>query len=319
MQQIQNGGTEKIELTIYKDGNLVNADGTVSVYIYNADEIVSASSTPTVLVSGTAVNEPPMGIYTYEINPSVTSIDRTLKVVWTYQVNSISASTTSFISVFTPYVTISDIVDYYDLGTKPSEINYKSQSQIVNLEKLARTVINGYAGQNFGRRYGYQEIFGQGSDAAWLTEPMLSIDQIYENDRLVYDSTGSVVYNTFGFNFEITQTNKVIRIVNPDWDVRYDNQVDPTILYYGRFRANSRYKFVGQIGWNYVPQDIKLCATLLVGDYMANDSAWRIKYLKKVGLSETNFEMHNGAFNGTGNLIVDNLLDSYRNVGIVII
>lgn len=314
MQQIQNGETETIRTSIYRNGSLINADGAVTVTVYDADD-----SSNTVIVTGSATNEPPLGVYAFELSASYTSLNRILRVVWSYSVNSVATSTTSFIEVATPYATVADIVDFYGYGTKPSDPNYKPENQITSMEKLARTVIEGYTGQKFGKRAGYQEVFGDGSDACWLTEPMLQIDKIYENGLLVQDNTVNPVFNNFGYTVELTQTNKTVRIVNPGWDVRYDNQVDPTVLNYGRFRANSRYRFDGIIGWNYVPQDIKLAAQMLVGDYLANDAAWRAKYLKKVSMSEVEFEMKDGAYNGTGNLFVDNILDQYRTVGIVII
>ena len=36
-------------------------------------------------------------------------------------------------------------------------------------------------------------------------------------------------------------------------------------------------------------------------------------------LSEISFELANGAFNGTGDVIVDNILDNYRTVGMTVI
>ena len=133
---------------------------------------------------------------------------------------------------------------------------------------------------------------------------------------MVFRSTS---YNTFGFGLEITQTSRLVRIINTSWDVRYDNQVDPTVLYYGRFRQHARYKFYGEIGWTYVPQDIKYCAIKLAGNILSHDAQWRERYLKKVNLSEISFELADGAFNGTGDVIVDSILDNYRNTGIVII
>ena len=163
------------------------------------------------------------------------------------------------------------------------------------------------------------QVFGNGSDAATLTEKMITLNKVYENDTLVIDYTASPVYNTFGFDVELTQTNQTVRIKSNYGDVRYDNQVDPTILYYGRFRDHTRYKFEGQIGYNYVPQDIKLCALLLTGDYLSQDSQWRNKYLNKVDLAEISFQLAGGAFSGTGNVIVDQILDQYRNLGIIVI
>lgn len=314
MQEINNGDFENLELVIIRGGQETNADGNVTVRIYDADD-----STNTIITSGSALNAPPYGLYTFEVGPSITSLNRLLRAEWSYQLSGQNVTKSSYHQIVNPYTTVSDIMDYYNYGVKPSDINYVHPDEIRRAERLARTVINGYSGQQFGKRYGSQEVFGAGSDAIFLTEPMLSIDKMYENDRLAIDNTASPAYNNFGFPLELSQTNKIIRIVNVDWDIRYDNNIDPTVLYYGRFRNNSRYRFQGIIGWNYVPADIKLAATLLAGDYLSNDAAWRIKYLSEVSLSEVSFKMKAGAYNGTGNLLVDNILDSYRNTGIVVI
>jgi len=58
---------------------------------------------------------------------------------------------------------------------------------------------------------------------------------------------------------------------------------------------------------------------LLQQDIMSNDYNWRNKYLSQVNLSEISFKMAGGAFNGTGNVMVDNILDQYRKANIVII
>jgi len=68
-----------------------------------------------------------------------------------------------------------------------------------------------------------------------------------------------------------------------------------------------------------VPEDIKLACMLLINDILSNDYNWRNKYLSQVELSEISFKMAGGAFNGTGNITVDNILDQYRKTNIVII
>jgi len=313
LQQIHNGTTQTINLAIYSQGFLTDADGAVIVRITDADTGV------VLIASASAISQPASGEYTYDVTPDVTQSNRVLQVLWSYSLGGKSTSQTQFIEVVTPYALVSDIVSYYKLGTKPSDINYFSESDIMIAENIARTQINNYTMQDFGRRYDYQEIFGIGSDAIELTERMLWVDKLYENDQLVVDYTASPTYNTFGFDVELTQTGKALRIKNNLFDTRYDNQVDPTIFSYGRFRNNSRYKIIGEIGYNYVPQDIKLCTLLLCGDLLSNDAAWRNKYLKKVSLAEVSFELSAGALNGTGNVIVDGILDQYRNINIVVI
>ena len=314
MQQIHNGSYEQVVLAIYKNGSFVNADGDVLVTITDAD------TGYTFVTDGVADNLEPSGKYAYSITPDITAIDCVLKVQWSYEISGVAASQNTFHQIVTPYATVSDIIDYFELGTKPSDLNYRSEQEIVNAEKIARTQINTYVNDDFGKKYGAQEQFGNGSDALELIEKMLTIDKLYENDVLVIDNTVDPVYNIFGFDVEITLTGWALRIkTNGLGSARYDNQVDPTILYYGRFRDHTRYKVMGEVGYNYVPEDIKLSTMLLVGDILSNDAAWRQKYLKKINLAEVSFELSGGAFSGTGNVLVDQILDQRRNLGIVVI
>lgn len=313
MQQIHNGTQQTVTLEIYNKGFLSNADGNVLVDITDADTGVSLVS------SASAVNEAPVGGYSYSVTPDVTQLNRVIQIKWSYALDGNATSQSQFVEIVTPYALVSDIIGYYKIGTKPSDLNYFSESDIMIVENIARTQINNYTMQDFGKRYGSQEIFGMGSDALELTERMIRLDTLHENNTRVVDYTASPSYNVFGFEIELTPTGKAMRIVNNFGDARYDNQVDPTIVYYGKFRKNARYKIVGEIGYNYVPQDIKLCTLLLCGDLLSNDASWRTKYLKKVDLAEVSFELAAGAFSGTGNVIVDGILDQYRNINIIVI
>lgn len=315
MQDITVGTQEKIHLNVFSDGVLVQADSVPLVTIYDGDN----DALPIVGFSGLATDEEPQGIYSYMLTPSLTNLKRMLKVVWTYSINGVQFNQQDYYRVSQVYATVSDIIDFLGFGSTPSDLNYQSAEKITAAEKIARTIVEGYTNQSFAVRYDSQEQFGKGSDAIELTERMLTLDRVWENDILIVDNTVDPVFNTFGFKLEISPTGKAVRIINQGWDVRYDNQVDPLVLYYGRFRDSSRYKFEGQIGYKYVPEDIKIATMLLVNDLLANDFNWRNKYLSKVNLSEISFEMTGGAFNGTGNLTVDNILDQYRNINIVII
>ena len=317
MQHITRDSMEDIHLIIYKDGQAVQADDNlVIVDIYDADKNeLLAGGEQQLEASYNEVDQK----YSFQLTSNITGINRTLMVQWRYTLDDIFSRQTDYYSVETPYASSDDIVDFLGFGTSPADANYVEEQKIAVAEKMARTIINGYTGQKFGKYYGSQEQTGKGSDGINLVEKMLTINKVWENDVLVIDNTQDPVFNNFGFPVELSPTGKVARITNAGWDVRYDNQLDPTIMYYGKFRDNTRYKFEGQIGWLYVPHDIKLAAMLLVNDILSNDFNWRNKYLKKVDLSEISFEMAKGAFNGTGNIMVDNILDQYRNVNIMII
>ena len=313
MHQIVRGTTELAEFEIYNNGQLADADGSVTV------SVTDANYGTTVGIGGTATNNPAIGKYTFDLDPSYTNLNRVLRVQWDYNVNGKAVSSEDFYEVFTPYATVAKIIDFYNFGTRPQDPNYVSQEEIVQAERIARYQIDTYANQSFGRYYGNQEQFGYDSDAIELVQRMVNIQQMYENGILVVDYTQDPVLNTFGYDIELSPTNKAVRIIKNAQDVIYEGQFDPTILYYGRFREHSRYNFYGEMGWTYVPQDISYCAMKLAGNMLAKDAQWRERYLKKVDLSEISFELADGAFNGTGDVIVDAILDNYRTTGIVII
>lgn len=316
MHQIVRGTTDIAELEIYYDHELSNADGDVLVTIVDADY------PDTVIGSNiVAYNDSEVGKYTLQVPASYTNLNRVLKFTWSYSINGVSTYQEDFYEVYTPYASVSDIIEYFNFGTRPSDLNYKNEEEIRAAEFIARMQIENYTQQSFGRSWGDQEVFGNGSDALELTERMLVVEKLYENGQLVIDYTSDPVYNGFGWDVELTPTYKAIRIVNNDFQgvLNYESSSDPVLAYTGRFRSGSRYMVYGEKGWPYVPQDVRRMTVILAGDYLAQDSQWRQKYLQKVNLSEISFELAKGAFNGTGNAIVDQVLDSYRNVGIVII
>jgi hypothetical protein len=317
LQNITRNSQSSIYLNIYSNGVLTPADsGIVRATVYDADSNAVAL-TGYSNISATAGDT--AGEYSIFLNQNITNTNRVLEVVWSYTLNGVTGTQTDYYKVETTYADINEIIDFLGLGSTPSDMNYYDPNEIQSAEKLARTIIDGYTMQTFGRYYGSQEQVGIGSDSVELIEKMITLKKVYENGLLVVDNTVTPALNSFGFEVEISPTGKAIRIVNPGWDVRYDNQVDPTIMYYGKFRDQSRYKFEGDIGYKYVPEDIKIAAMLLVNDIISNDFNWRNKYLKRVDLSEISFEMAGGAFNGTGNIAVDNILDTYRNLNIVVI
>ena len=323
MQTINTNSQEKIYLEVYDNGVLSQADSVPTLSIFNADSdifnpggVINQTPLYTNLV---AQDEPQAGFYSYTLTPNMTNVNMVLEVQWSYSLGGHAVVQTDFYQIETPYATISETIDFLGYSPIGSDSNYMDPSIIVKTEKMARTIIEGYTGIKFYKYYGGQEIRGIGANTIQLTEKMLSLDQIYENEMLVFDNTQSPTYNTFGYNTEISPSGYQIRIWYPGWANGWDNQMDPTIYEYGRFRDNYLYRFVGEIGHKYVPEDIKLASMLLQQDILAKDYNWRNKYLSQVTLSEITLKMANGAFNGTGNVMVDNILDQYRRQNIVII
>jgi len=258
LQTINTNSQEKIYLEVYSNGVLSQADSLPTLSIYNADSDVYnpggvISQTP-LYTNLNAYDEPATGVYSYQLTPNLTSVNMVLEVVWSYTQNGVSVKTTDYYSIETPYASIPETMDFLGYSGTVGAANYLDPNTIIKTEKMARTIIEGYTGIKFYKYYGFQEIYGIGANTIQLTEKMLSLDQIWENQILVFDGTTSPV-----------------------------------------------------------------SSMLLQQDIMSNDYNWRNKYLSQVNLSEISFKMASGAFNGTGNVMVDNILDQYRKANIVII
>jgi len=312
--EVANSSLHNIDLIILNDQVPTDADGSVTVYLKDAD-------TDGDIRSATAINvEDDEGHYTFKLNPSDTSVDRMLLIEWSYVLDSEAVLQKEFINVATPYASPGEIVDELGLGAEASDINYFPYERLKTAERLARIQINNYTGRNFGKRTGSQNVYGKGSDTLIFPEQMISFNKVEQDDIVRYDSDED--YNTFGFDIALTETRQGLRIVNGSQMDVQDNQAPPT-LYWNpityKFRDNSRFKVYGIIGYNYVPSEIKQAAFLLINDHLYNDSLWRQKYIDEIDTGQMKFKMRDSAFSGTGNLIADDILDTFKSVGIVVI
>lgn len=307
MHEIFNNTFHKHEIVLYKNNVATEPDSIPTISVYDAD-------LETLVTTGSAIYNGDVGQYYYQITPSLSSVDRNLRVQWNYSFDSASVSENSFASIVTPYATLSEIISELGIGVSPSDENYIDPEQILFAERMARVQINNYTMQTFNKRSGSQTVYGIGANSLFLTEKMLSIDSIVENDiTILY--TASPYYNALSsYDISLSDTGKTINIVDGSAEIdRYGMAPGD------RFSNGRRYTVGGVIGWQFVPQDIRGACVMLVGDILSRDYEWRNKYLSKVNLSEITFELNSAAYLGTGNAIVDSILDAYKNVGIVII
>jgi len=314
LHEIFNNTFHKHTTVFYKNNVATDPDSLPIVKVYDAE-------TDVLVESGSAIYDGAKGQYYYQVTPSLSSVDRNIRVAWQYSFNSSSVSENSFAAIVTPYATLPEIVSELKIGVETSDENYIDPEQILFAERLARIQIENYTMQKFNKRTGSQTIYGIGSDSLFLTEKMLSASYVYEEDILVYNaSTG---YNDLGYAVALSDTGKTLYLLTsqdgtsvPRTSQEYGvaTRINP-----GRFKDNKRYTVTGVIGWQYVPQDIRAATVMLVSDILSNDYQWRNKYLNKINLSEISFELNSAAYLGTGNAIVDSILDAYKNIGIVLI
>ena len=67
----------------------------------------------------------------------------------------------------------------------------------------------------------------------------------------------------------------------------------------------------GAFGWESIPSDIKDAAMLLAELFSCNEATWRDRYIKAIRAADWRFDFDGRAFEGTGSVSVDRLLEKY--------
>lgn len=312
MIEISGNSLHRIDLLTTKDGDPVPADSEPSYTVYDADSGVE-------LVSGVSVEDTEdVGRYYFYIDSDVTSVDRTIKTVWSFSLLDKDYQSIEYTSISVPYVDREEIITELGLGSEPQDLNYFPESKIRIAERVARLQINNYTGRNFNSRSGSQVTYGMGSDTIIFPERMSSFTKLEQDDVVIYDPENGI--NTLGYDIELTETGQGLRIKNSSqMDVTENPPMSYTAPFRLRFINGSRYKVYGVLGYPYIPLEVKQAALLLISDNLYNDALWRQKYIAEFDTGQMKVKLRDTAFTGTGNLLADDLLDQFKITGIVVI
>ena len=321
MAEIYKDQTSPIKTKIFWAGEIVDADDdlvSAAIYDITEDKTISPSVNPnTVLVTLSATKlETDIGTYQIVIPFQYCQRNRKFKIVWSYEVGGVEASHIYYTDVVTPYANMADIIEELNIGTDPSDPNYKTYHELQMAEKYARKLIEEYCNQSFYLYDDTEIAYGSGSDVLALPYRIHQIHKLYENDVLVVDNINSE--NNWIFEPVISESNFGIRVNRQDLldNVTYtaNGLIPPSINdrgYSGAFREDFRYVVSGRFGWPTVPDNVQEASLILIQQYFDRDTAWRNKYVKCISTFDWKFDYMGGAHTGTGNLYADKLLDAY--------
>lgn len=306
-----------------------NSFHTIDIYIVKDDEPAVPSSTPTYIIydadtgatisSGTTtIDTEDVGHYIINLTNQHTSVDRTLRIVWTYNLSGRTVTEEEWTVISTAYAEISEIITELNLGSEPVDYNYFPHEKLRSAERMARLMINNYTGREFGQRLGAEVVYGNGSDTLIFAERMSAFTKIEQDDQVMYDSENGI--NLFGFDVVLTETGQGVRIKNSsELDVTEypaSAYITPPRL---KFANGARFKIYGTLGYPYIPLPVKQACFLIISDLLYNDALWRQKYISEFDTGNMKVKLRDTAFTGTGNLLADDLLDPYKITGIVVI
>ena len=321
MAEIYNHQTSPVKTKIYWGGEITDADGLVLAVVRQVT--TDGSVYPTIGTYTATKLESDIGTYQIIIPYNVTLQNKKLRITWVYTIGGVQAANTQIVDIVTPYVNIADVIDDLNIGTDPSDPNYKSYNELQLAEKYSRKLIEAYTNQVFYSYNGTQIAHGYDSDILPLPIRIEEITSLQEEDVTVFEI--GLESNNWFYTPIVSESNYGIRINRQDLQdntiYSANGMIPPSINdrgYSGTFKKDFRYSVTGVFGWYYVPDNVREACKILMQQYFEKDRAWKDKYVKNISTFDWKFEFMEDAHRGTGNLYADQLLAPYVTNGMVV-
>lgn len=207
------------------------------------------------------------------------------------------------------HLTNIDVVrPYCNIDALAVSLNILDGSEI-NFERIARYIINNQTkGFAFVRKE--KQVTGNNSDYIPIDERLYKIYKVYENGELQYDSSLEENHTSY----RVTRDGAAIE----EYKEIDENKMDYGLVWRDRyldidFRNGFDYVIDGDFGWKVIPSDIQEASELLIQD-MKNDSLRYInRYIESFDNGDFKIKFAGGATSSTGNVIVDKILEKYKN------
>jgi hypothetical protein len=270
-------------------------------------------------------------ILTYELTEEFTKYDKS------YPVTIYESITVSGVQDIRGDIVVEDNLDitrpYLDpetLGTTPTEI-----AEYTDHENLARAIIDSVTGGFYYKR-SYLEVVGQGTDYVPLWEKTHKILTVHENAELVYDSSENP--KAIGvFNYLITKDKSAITkdpleltdalnraerkparipLAYSDSISMFDTEDSGNVQTVSSgvgFAEGTDYIFLLEVGYKVVPYDIQDATRMLINDIKCGKLDYYKRYVKSYSTEQFKIEYDKRLLDGTGNILVDKILDKYVN------
>jgi hypothetical protein len=222
----------------------------------------------------------------------------------------------SNLTVYRPYV------DPNTLATTGPEIAEYKKWEIV-----ARAIIDTYLGNDSATGEGFYnhklivQGVGEGNDYFPMWHNPKRILKVYENNVLVYDYDTKDTWTT---QYIIAANNSAIMRVETDVYNRYERTPLTLPLAYGdlgpfglvsggvAFPKGYDYVFILDVGYKAVPPDIEIAATMLIDDLKCGRNDYYKRFVTEYNTDQYTIKYAAQFLGGTGNNIVDKILDGYK-------
>lgn len=205
-------------------------------------------------------------------------------------------------------------VDPSKLGTTASEI-----AEYKELEMLARSLIDTVVTDGFYNTKHIVQKVGDGSDYFSIWEDINKVLKVYENNILVYDVDTP---ETNIQDYIVTPDNSAVQRVITGLYNRYESGVITLPAASGDlggmgsnqivdFPRGADYTFVLDIGYRALPADVEKAAKMLIEDLKCGKLDYYTRSVTSYGSDQYKIQFDKTMLEGTGNKIVDKILEKY--------
>lgn len=258
--------------------------------------------------------------FSIDIPADIASYDRKLQIDLQIVDSGSYSEDILFASLIRPYCNIDELANELGLtiASNPSNSGEITRSNLEKLERRARFLINNKTGDKFTLEYKSISTYGQNADTLYIGERIESYDKIIKDDEVVYDSTSDPAVDLLEYPVSVSKSKYHLKVVDAGTNIsesRPFRVLDP----YGVFEKGSSYIVRGEFGWKYVPEEIKEATMLIVEDLRCSDFAYRNKGLKSIKNEAFDIQYIDSISLGTGNLLVDSLLEDYKRFDLMVI
>lgn len=288
MKELLVNNLSTVDYTIYIDGVATNADGSVTAKAYLND-----AETGTNL----SVSSPSTGKYKALLPMTMVASEGSIRVEWTFTIQSNPVVLSEEYEVVTPYVS------WNVFQSKASYADY------LDSERIARKVIDWYTGQTFGKLATIYTVEGIDTNGLKLPRRLLTLTEVrwmdqYTNPSVITAPSPSDGWNEY--NWELVSDGWILRTP------RARKRLDAAYPTKYSFKRNTSYDVEGVWGYSAVPTNIEEAAKIIIANLLCKDQKYRDKYLKSIQTNDWDIEFMKEAFQGTGSVTADQLLSEYR-------
>ena len=269
-------------------------------YIVYVEDLVDHS------IEETTITSDENGIVTYTLPVVKVQFDRQFLIRF-YDAEHEHIIYESNLDIIRPYTNPND------LGTTASEI-----AQYKKYELIARAIIDSYTQIGFYNHKSILQVQGNGLDYMPVWRDANRVLKVYQNNVLVFDIDTPL---TNAFNYKVTLDNSAIikeftgqtNLISTNspqlpisrGDYTYDNRR------YGTFTKGDDFLFVLDEGFRAIPPDVEKATIMLIDDLMCGRLDYYQKYVTNYNTDQYRIQFDKKMLEGTGNLIVDKILDKY--------